>query len=478
MGDWLGAVGDLSTAFVSVLLGGVLMLDTVPVIGMFVPADVAVLAAVATRGPLGVIAVVVAVVVGTLLGWTISFALGRFLAGPLRRSWLGRRIGDARWAGAERLVARGGGRMVLAAPFLPVFNTLVPIAAGSLRMPYRHFMGYAAVGSAMWAGSYVGLGLIAQQIGGAVFGASSDVFTTVLFGLPGLVVGWLMLASVRRRMAVGGPAEPAAPTRHTLTLPAQVVRRRRVTSAASTSQVSATASAARSSSPLVYPRPSSSMASPAAASSGAVMHTPIRLIQRRRSPGSGPMASSAIAPVASSNAATLAAACTRSPALGVSYGGSGQPGVHDTAPETAAIGAAAVRASAAARISGPFVRLLACPKRRASASRTSAAATAKMPARYTPASGAPGAPASLTYPYPVAVAMTAAASAEVPSTAQAAAAGAAPARLPQARLPHTRLPHARLPREAVTRWARSSGRRHRTGELRCSRDAYPQTRRG
>jgi membrane protein DedA with SNARE-associated domain len=492
MSDWLGAVGDLSTAFVSVLLAGLLVLDTVPLIGMLVPADVAVLAAVATRGPLGALAVIVAVVAGTLLGWTFSFVLGRFLAGPMRRSWLGRRIGEARWAGAERLVAGGGGRMVLAAPFLPVFNTIVPIAAGSLRMPYRHFLGYATVGSALWAGGYVGLGLAAERIGGAVFGGANEVLTTLLFGLPGLALGWVTLARVKRRMAAGGPADTSADDATStgavtaaagaVTITAGAVaaagmvagsavhpgRRRLVAIPASTSQASATTSAARSSSPVVYPRPRTSMPSPVAASSGTATHPPARLIRRRRSAVSGAMASSTMAAAASSTASTLAVACTRSAGRAASYGGSGQPGVQVTAPDTAAIGAAAKSASVAARIGAPFARLLTCPRRRAAASSANATATAKMPSRYTPMRGAPGAPASLTYPYPpAAVALTDTASAAVPVSANPAATGPA----------SNRAAHARLPRDKIIRWTRSSGRRPYSSGGRRASDARPWARR-
>jgi membrane protein DedA with SNARE-associated domain len=208
MDGLLGSAEQLSTALVSVFVGFVLVLDSVPVLGILIPADVAVLAAVATRGPLGASAVALAVVCGTMAGWTLTFMAGRFLAGPLRRSWLGRRIGAERWQRAEELVARGGGRVVLAAPFLPVFNTIVPIAAGSLRMPYRRFLVYAAVGSAMWGTGYVTIGLVAQSVGDAVLG-NSNVLTTVLFGLPGVAIGWVTLAQVRRRMAADGARAPA-----------------------------------------------------------------------------------------------------------------------------------------------------------------------------------------------------------------------------------------------------------------------------
>jgi membrane-associated protein len=429
MDGLLGSAGELSTALVSVFVGFILVLDSVPVLGVLIPADIAVLAAVATRGPLGATAVVLAVVCGTLAGWTLTFTIGRFLSAPLRRSWLGRRIGDARWERAEELVARGGGRVVLAAPFLPVFNTIVPIAAGSLRMPYRRFLVYSAVGSAMWGAGYVTLGLVAQGVGNAVFG-TSNVFTTLLFGLPGVAIGWVTLAQVRRRMATGRETV-AAPSGGRL-----VVR----VAAAIPSQPRATARAARSSTPARRPRPVTSIARPVAARSGTSRPALTRLAERRRlrsrlahasCPPSAANASSSIAPAASPNPPMLASACTMSLWLGLSYGGNGQPGEHGTAAEVTASGAAA--ASASTTPAGPIAHPLTTAHRlglpgavlrmsvggrstsrrarsgtragttaariaSAVASSPSAMATAMTPVRYRPRSGASGAPASLTYP--------------------------------------------------------------------------------
>ncbi|GAA0959621.1 hypothetical protein Vau01_120340 [Virgisporangium aurantiacum] len=365
MDGLLGSATELSTALVSVFVGFALVLDSMPLLGILIPADVAVLAATTARSPLASVAVVAAVVCGTVAGWTLTFALGRFLAGPLRRSWLGRKIGEERWENAERLVAKGGGRVVLAAPFLPIFNTIVPIAAGSLRMPYRRFLVYAAIGSALWGGGYVTLGLVANSLGSALFG-TSNIYTTLLFGVPGLAIGWVTLAQVRRRMATTEPsAEPAAAGR--------VVA---IVTAAATSQPSDAARAARSSVPASRPRPTTSIARPAATSSGTTRPAPKRLTRRSRvrsgafspesvlaggvpeiaeipelpeivevtgvgefSDGSS-QASTIIATAAHPNPPMLVTACAMSWWLALSYGGKGQPLVQGTAPEAAANGAA------------------------------------------------------------------------------------------------------------------------------------------
>jgi membrane-associated protein len=335
MGDLFGGIGELSTMLLGLVLGGVLVLDTIPVVGVLIPADVAVLAAVASKGPSGAIPVMLAVIIGTLVGWTLTFAVGRFLSGPLRRSWLGRRIGEARWVGAERLVAGGGGRMVLAAPFLPVFNTIVPIAAGSLRMSYPRFLGYGLTGSALWAAGYVGLGMAAKELGGALFGSSSTL-STLIIGIPGLAIGWVVLAQVRRRMAV----EEAA-----------------------TSQPSAEPTAARSSTPLVYPRPRNSIATATATRSGIVTIAPTAADRRNRGPLSGASQNRIMARPVKNSAPMLATACRRSAGVAGSYGGSGHPGEHVTAPDAAPKGAPMIRQRTASRHALRSRFAILCPAR-------------------------------------------------------------------------------------------------------------------
>jgi membrane protein DedA with SNARE-associated domain len=90
--------------------------------------------------------------------------------------------------------------MLVVAPFLPVLNTLVPLAAGGLRMPYHRFVRHSALGATLWAGLYVALGLIAKQIGGLLPGQPFTLLATVAIGL---AFGWVTLLTARRRGARG-----------------------------------------------------------------------------------------------------------------------------------------------------------------------------------------------------------------------------------------------------------------------------------
>jgi len=195
--DWLVQVGELPAVVFLGALGVIMMLDAIPLLGVLVPGDVAVLAAVGVGGPASVSAFL-AVIGGCLGGWSLTFFAGRRFGVRLRNSRPGAWIGEARWSAAERMLGDGGGRMVMVAPFLPVLNALLPLAAGGLRMPYRRFVGFATVGAVLWAGLYLALGTAARSVGGLLPGESFAMLGTVAVGM---VFGGLVLLGVRRRLA-------------------------------------------------------------------------------------------------------------------------------------------------------------------------------------------------------------------------------------------------------------------------------------
>ncbi|MEH1099804.1 DedA family protein [Micromonospora sp. CPCC 205561] len=202
MADWLVQVGELPTSLLMGVLGVVMLFDAVPLLGVFVPGDVAILAATGAGGPTSGAATFAAVVAGCLAGWSLSFLAGRRYGDRLRRSRFGDWVGEARWAAAEGILRRGGGRMVLVAPFLPVFNALLPLAAGGLRMSYPRFLGCATAGAAAWAGLYLALGAASRSLAGLLPGESSPMLVTMGVGL--VLAGAVAMGTRRRLRAVTG----------------------------------------------------------------------------------------------------------------------------------------------------------------------------------------------------------------------------------------------------------------------------------
>ncbi|MET8283525.1 VTT domain-containing protein [Micromonospora sp. NPDC005174] len=202
MTQWLAQVGELPILVLMGVLGLVMLFDAVPLLGVLIPGDVAILAAVGVGRPATGLATFAAVLVGCLAGWSLSFLIGRRYGDHLRRSRIGGWIGESRWSAAEGILSRGGGRMMMVAPFLPVFNALLPLAAGGLRMSYRRFLGGAALGAAAWAGLYLALGTASRSLAALLPGAPSPLLVTMGVGL--VLASVALLGARRRLVAVAG----------------------------------------------------------------------------------------------------------------------------------------------------------------------------------------------------------------------------------------------------------------------------------
>ncbi|MGQ3199626.1 DedA family protein, partial [Microbacterium aurantiacum] len=78
--------------------------------------------------------------------------------GPaIRRSRLGRRIGEENWVRSERYLRRRGGPAIFLSRFLPVLHSLVPLTVGMSGYPYRRFLAWTVPACTIWAFLYVGV---------------------------------------------------------------------------------------------------------------------------------------------------------------------------------------------------------------------------------------------------------------------------------------------------------------------------------
>ncbi len=143
-----------------VLVTGVaVLLETSILVGLVVPGDTIVL--VSSTGVTTLASylfTVLAVVLGALAGESIGFSLGRLFGPRLRSSWLGRQVGEKRWAKADRFVQRRGGIAVFISRFLPVFHSVIPLTAGTTAMRYKSFMIWTIPACTIWAFLYVSIG--------------------------------------------------------------------------------------------------------------------------------------------------------------------------------------------------------------------------------------------------------------------------------------------------------------------------------
>jgi membrane-associated protein len=203
----LKALAGLHPSALYLLAGLFTALETAIGIGLLIPGDsVVLLAATTVTTPYRFAALVAVTVLGSVTGESVGYLLGHRCGIRVRTSRLGRRLGEDRWVKAEVFLSGRGGRAVAAARFVAVVHALVPVVAGTVRMPYRRFVGWAVVGAVAWSVLYVGIGV--------AVGASWREYGDRL-GLIGLAVGAVLVvvlvAQATRRGSVPTARPPEGP---------------------------------------------------------------------------------------------------------------------------------------------------------------------------------------------------------------------------------------------------------------------------
>ena len=173
--------------------------ETSILIGLLVPGDTIVLVSATAVSNWGEwAALLVAVIVGSLCGESLGFALGRWFGPRIQASWLGRRVGEKNWVRAETYLARRGGIAVFVSRFLPVLHALIPLTVGTSPMTYRRFITWTAPACLIWAGAYVSVGWLAAGSYRSLAGQLH--FAGLLFA--GIIIVFLVIALLARR-AIG-----------------------------------------------------------------------------------------------------------------------------------------------------------------------------------------------------------------------------------------------------------------------------------
>jgi membrane-associated protein len=196
LGGWLYLVAALAVFGEAAVLAG-----------MVIPGESALLVAglAAQQGWLKLPVMLLVAFAAAAMGDTVGYEVGRRWGPVIRRSRLGRRIGERNWQAVDDLLLRRGGTAVLAGRFTALLRALVPGMAGMSGMPYwRTFLPWNLAGAAVWAPGCVLLGY--------GFSASLDVVghyltygpLVLVAGIAAVVVGTRL---ARRRRAASSPAD-------------------------------------------------------------------------------------------------------------------------------------------------------------------------------------------------------------------------------------------------------------------------------
>ncbi|MFL6224430.1 MAG: bifunctional DedA family/phosphatase PAP2 family protein [Actinomycetes bacterium] len=163
MSGLLDTVARLASPWAYIVLGLLAAAESAAFVGLAIPGETAMLLGgfLAHQGRVSLGVMMAAGAIGAVVGDSVGYKIGRLFGEPLKRSRLGRRVGQQRWAKAEAYLREKGGRAVFLGRFIGVLRALVPALAGMSRMPYRTFLPWNLAGGVIWAPGFVLLGYLA-----------------------------------------------------------------------------------------------------------------------------------------------------------------------------------------------------------------------------------------------------------------------------------------------------------------------------
>jgi membrane-associated protein len=201
---------SLLQSFGAVGLFVVLFAETGLLIGFFLPGDsllvtaglVAALPA-SNQYHLNIAAVLLAAVLGAVLGGQTGYLIGRRAGPPLLARQRNRRLREAADRASGLLERYGYGRALVLARFVPLVRTVLNPLAGAVGVPARTFALWNVVGGALWAN---GITLAGYVLGSAVSGIDRYLLPIIAV-IVVLSLVPVVLEGRKHRRSAGGKVE-------------------------------------------------------------------------------------------------------------------------------------------------------------------------------------------------------------------------------------------------------------------------------
>ncbi|MGE5137635.1 MAG: DedA family protein [Gemmatimonadota bacterium] len=192
-------------------VGGLIMLED---FGIPVPGETILIAAAvyAGAGRLSIVVVGLVAVLAAVIGDNIGYAIGHFGGRALVLRY-GRYVllTSERLDKAERFFRRHGGKVVVVARFIEGLRQANGIVAGTVRMPWRRFLVFNAIGAVLWVGVWTAAGYLAGDHIQVIYTEVTRYSLYVLIALGVLALALVARAVLRRRRRVAAPERDRRP---------------------------------------------------------------------------------------------------------------------------------------------------------------------------------------------------------------------------------------------------------------------------
>lgn len=155
----------LSASYLGIF--GIVFAETGLLLGFFLPGDSLLITAgiLAQQGSLQLPGVMLAVVLGALIGDSTGYLIGRRYGPSVFRRQDSRFFRPEYVERTQAFFARYGGLALILARFVPVVRTVAPTMAGVGGLPYLRFLTFSVVGALLWG---VGVPLLGYWLGGLI----------------------------------------------------------------------------------------------------------------------------------------------------------------------------------------------------------------------------------------------------------------------------------------------------------------------
>jgi membrane-associated protein len=158
--DLMRHIGDAVGNWLYLIAGGLAFAEAAIMVGFVLPGEIAQLVAgyFCRYGTLEVWIMAIIAVVCAIVGDSVGFEFGRHFGPPVRRSRVGRFVGESRWSTVDAFLHRHGGKAIFLGRLTALLRALMPSMAGMSGMRYRTFLVWNAAGGLVWGAGCVFLG--------------------------------------------------------------------------------------------------------------------------------------------------------------------------------------------------------------------------------------------------------------------------------------------------------------------------------